>query len=169
LINTDNSKTAKAERFFGTSKIEKEKKMFVKDLVLTEPIYCLIDDYLQKSARLISENNLICLPVFESPAHKNVIGVVTEKVICQASASGLDPQQTKVGRILSNRYFIVTPETEIEECRRIMKENEIDFLFVTEFDNSCSGIITKNLLSEKTSNFQPREMQIQYARTDRLF
>lgn len=143
--------------------------MFVKDLVLTEPIYCLIGDYLQKSARLISENSLICLPVFESTAHKNVIGVITEKVICRASASGLDPRKTKVGRVLSNRYFIVAPETEIEECRRIMDENEIDFLFVTEFDNSCSGVVTKNLLPEKISDFQPREMQIQYARTDRLF
>ena len=143
--------------------------MFVKDLVLTEPIYCLIDDYLQQSARLISENNLICLPVFESLSHKNVIGVITEKVICKASASGLDPQKTKVGRILSNRYFIVTPKTGIEECRRIMKENEVDFLFVTDSDNSCSGIVTKNLLPEKELNFQPREMAIQYARTDRLF
>lgn len=143
--------------------------MFVKDLVLTAPVYCLIDDYLQKSARLISENNLTCLPVFESLTHKNIIGVVTEKVICKASASGLDPQRTKVGRILSNRYFTVTPKTEIEECRRIMKENEIDFLFVTEYDNSCSGIVTKNLLPENELNFQPIERIIQYARTDRLF
>lgn len=132
-------------------------------------MYCLIDDYLQKSARLISENDLVCLPVFESLTHKNVIGVVTEKVICSASASGLDPQRTKVGRILSSRYFTVTPKTEIEECRRIMDENEIDFLFVTEFDNSCSGVVTKNLLPEKEPVFQPREMVIQYARTDRLF
>lgn len=143
--------------------------MFVKDLILTEPIYCLIDDYLQKSARLISENDLICIPVFESLTHKNVIGVVTEKVICKASASGLDPQRTKVGRILSNRYFTVTPKTGIEECRRIMKENEIDFLFVTESDNSCSGVVTKNLLPEKDLNFQTLEPVIQYVRADRLF
>ena len=143
--------------------------MFVKDLVLTAPVYCLIDDYLQESARLISENNLICLPVFESLTHKNVIGVITEKVICKASASGLDPQRTKVGRILSNRYFTVTPKTGIEECRRIMEENEIDFLFVTEFDNSCSGIVTKNLLPEKAANFQTHAPAIQYVRADRLF
>lgn len=143
--------------------------MFIKDLIPTAPIYCLIDDTLQKSARLISENNLICLPIFESLAHKNLIGVITEKVICQASASGLDPQKTKVGRVLSSRYFTVTPNTEIEECRRVMKENEIDYLFITEFDNSCSGIVTKKSLPEKEPNFQPREMRIQYARIDRLF
>lgn len=143
--------------------------MFVKDLISTAPVYCLIDDTLQKSARLISENNLICLPVFESVSHKNLIGVITEKVICQASASGLDPQKTRVGRILSSRYFTISPETEIEECRRIMKENDVDFLFVTEFDNSCSGIVSENLLPEKPAVFQPREMTVQYARTDRLF
>lgn len=144
--------------------------MFVKDLVLTEPVYCLIDDYLQESARLISENELVCLPVFESLTHRNVIGVITEKVICnQAVAKGLDPQRTKVGRVMSNRYFTVSPETEVEECRRIMDESGADFLFVTEFDNSCSGIVTKNLLPEKELVFEPRSMEIQFARTDRLF
>lgn len=144
--------------------------MFVKDLVLTAPVYCLIDDYLQESARLISENELICLPVFESLTHRNVIGVITEKVICnQAVAKGLDPQRTKVGRVMSNRYFTVSPETEVEECRRIMDESGADFLFVTEFDNSCSGVVTKNLLPEKELVFEPRAMEIQFARTDRLF
>lgn len=144
--------------------------MFVKDLILTEPVFCLIDDNLQKSARLISENNLICLPVFESPAHRNVIGVITEKILCHAAvAAGLDPQRTKAGRVMSSRYLTVTPETDIEECRRIMDENEIEYLFVTESDNSCSSVVTKNLLPEKELMFEPRRMEIQYARTDRLF
>lgn len=144
--------------------------MFVKDLVLTEPVFCLIDDYLQKSARLISEHNLICLPVFESHAHRNILGVITEKIICrQAVAAGLDPLRTKVGRVMSSRYFTVTPETDIEECRRIMDENEIEYLFVTEFDNPCSAIVTKNLLPEKELMFEPRPIEIQYAKTDRLF
>lgn len=144
--------------------------MFVKDLVLTAPIYCLIDDYLQKSARLISENNLVCLPVFESSAHRNVIGVITEKVLCrEAVAAGLDPQRTKVGRVMSGRYFTVTPETDIEECRRIMNENEIEYLFVTEFDNSCSAVITRDSLPKEKFTYKPRIMEIQYAKTDRLF
>lgn len=144
--------------------------MFVKDLVLTEPVYCLIGDYLQDAAKLISENDLICLPVFESLMHKNVIGVITEKIICsQAVAKGLDPQRTKVGRIMSNRYFTISPETEVEECRRIIDESGVEFLFIAEFDNSCSGIVTKNLLPEKELIFEPRPIEIQFARNDRLF
>ena len=144
--------------------------MLVKDLILTEPVVCLIDDYVQKSARLISEHDLVCLPVVESFAHKNVIGVITEKDICrQAIAAGLDPQKTSVGRIMNNRFFTVTPEIEIDECCRIMQENKVDYLLVTNPDNFCSGIVTRDLLPEKDFLFNPPKVAVQYAGADRIF
>ena len=144
--------------------------MLVKDLILTEPVLCLIDDYVQKSARLISEHDLVCLPVVESFAHKNVIGVITEKDICRhAIAAGLDPQKTSVGRIMNNRFFTVTPEIEIDECYRIMQENKVDYLLVTNPDNFCSGIVTRDLLPEKDFLFNPPKVAVQYAGADRIF
>ena len=144
--------------------------MLVKELDLTEPVVCLIDDYLQKSALLLSENNIVYLPVVESFAHRNVIGFVTDREICrQAIAKGLDPKKTTVGRVMNNRFFTVTPDTRTDECWRIMKENKVDFLFVNKDDNSCSGILTKDLLPEKEFFFDSSRLQIQYAKTDRLF
>ena len=144
--------------------------MLVKDLLLTEPMVCLIDDYLQNAARLFSEHDLVCLPVVESFAHKNVIGVITEKDICrQAIAAGLDPQKTSVGRIMNNRFFTVKPETAIDECCRIMQENKVDYLLVSKPDNSCSGIVTRDLLPEKDFLFNPPKVAVQYAGADRIF
>ena len=68
--------------------------MLVKELFVAQPVVCLIDDYLQKPAQLMAENDLACIPVVESLAHMNLIGVVSEKEICrQAVAAGLDPVQ----------------------------------------------------------------------------
>lgn len=144
--------------------------MLVKDLLLSEPVVCLVDDYLQKSAQLISEHDLICLPVVESFAHKNVIGVITEKDICrQAIAVGLDPQKTSVGRIMNNRFFTVKPETAIDECWQIMLENKVDYLVVANPDNSCSGIVTRDLMPETDFHFNPLKIEVHHAGADRIF
>ncbi len=147
--------------------------MLVKDLLLTEPVVCLIDDYLPKTVQLISEHDLVCLPVVESLAHKNVIGVITEKDICrQAIAVGLDPRKTSVGRIMNNRFFTVKPETAIDECWRLMLKNKVDYLFVTNSDNSCSGIVTRDLLPEKELLFDVLnvpKIAVHHAGADRIF
>ena len=144
--------------------------MLVKELVLAQPMFCLIDDYLDKTARIMAENDLECIPVVESLAHKNVIGVITDREICrQVVAAGLEPSVTSVGRIMNSRFFTVDPERDTDDCYRIMKENKVKFLFVTEENNSCWGIITEADIPETdvSGNFQHQAFQ--YIRHDRIF
>lgn len=144
--------------------------MLVKELLLAEPVVCSIDDYLVKSAELIAENNLVCLPVVESPAHKNLIGVVTDKEICRkAIAAGLNPSKTTVGRVMNSSFLTIDPETELEECYRKMKDNQADFIFVTDENNSYLGVITEEDLSQRKVRFFDRQYNLQYIRNDRIF
>lgn len=144
--------------------------MLVKELLLAEPFVCSIDDYLVESARLIAENNLVCLPVVESAAHKNLIGVVTDKEICRkAIAAGLNPSKTTVGRVMNCSFLTIDSETQVEECYRKMKDNAADFIFVTDENNSCLGVITKEDLPHKDVQYFDRQHNLQHIRNDRIF
>ncbi|MEO6588249.1 MAG: CBS domain-containing protein [Pyrinomonadaceae bacterium] len=144
--------------------------MLVKELVLAKPTFCLVDDYLQQTAQIMADNDLMCVPVVESLAHKNVIGVITDKEICRGVvAAGLKPSNTSVGRVMNSRFFTVDLDTDTENCSRIMKENKISFLFVIDENNSCTGIITEDDIAETdfSENFQSHSFQ--YIRHDRIF
>jgi predicted transcriptional regulator len=144
--------------------------MLIKELLLAKPIVCLIDDYLQKPAQLMAENDIECVPVVESLAHLNLIGVVSEKEICrQAIAAGLDPSKTTVGRIMSCRFLTVDPETEVEECLQKLKDNRMDYLFVTDENNSCLGILTEEDLPESDFRLRNQNHDFHYIRNDRIF
>lgn len=144
--------------------------MLVKELLSAPPIVCQIDDYLQKTAQIIAENDLACIPVVESLAHKNLIGVITEKDICrQAVAAGLDPSKTKVGRIMSCRFLTVDAETDVEECCRIMEESKLDQVFVTDENNACLGVISKEDLPAAEQRFHKPDYSFHYIKNDRIF
>jgi predicted transcriptional regulator len=144
--------------------------MLVKELLLAKPIVCLIDDYLQKPAQLMAENDLTCVPVVESLGHMNLIGVVSDKEICrQAVAEGLDPFKTTVGRVMSCRFLTVDSETEVEECFQKLRKNKMKYIFVTDENNSCLGILTEEDLPETNFRLQNQNHDLYYIRNDRIF
>jgi predicted transcriptional regulator len=144
--------------------------MLVKDLLLTKPVVCLIDDYLQKPAQMMAENDLACIPVVESLAHMNLIGVVSDREICrQAVAAGLDPSKTTVGRVMSCRFLTVDSETEVEECFQKLRENRMNYIFVTDENNSFLGILTEDDLPETQFRLQNQNHDFHYIRNDRIF
>lgn len=144
--------------------------MLVKELLLAKPVVCLIDDYLQKPAQLLAENDLACVPVVESLSHMNLIGVVSDKEICrQAVAEGLDPFKTTVGRVMNCRFLTVDSETEVEECFQKLKENKTNYIFVTDENNSCLGILTEEDLPETDFRLQNHNHDFHYIKNDRIF
>lgn len=144
--------------------------MLVKELLPAKPVVCLIDDYLQKTARLLAENDLACLPVVESLAHNNLVGVITDKEICRkAIAAGLDPSRTTVGRVMSCRFLTVDSDTEVEECFQKMKESNLEYVFITDENNSCLGVLTEEDLSDTDSQFHNQNHNVYYIRNDRIF
>lgn len=144
--------------------------MLVKELMLAKPVVCLIDDYLQKPAQLMAENDLNCIPVVESLAHMNLIGVVSDKEICrQAVATGLDPLKTTVGRVMRSHFLTIDSETEIEDCLLKLKENKSRYIFVTDENNSILGTLTEEDIPESNFRLQNHSQDFQNIRNDRIF
>lgn len=128
--------------------------MLVKD-ILQSPIMITSDTYLQEVVQTMTQNNIFAIPVVESLVHKNPIGVVTEKSICRRSiAEGLNPLKLTAGRVLNSNYKIVTPNTSLENCHRIMQSCKVRYLVVTDENNVCSGIVTVDEISQNLNNRQ---------------
>ena len=144
--------------------------MIVKELLPLQPTVCMVDDYLQKVVNLMTEKDLSCIPVVESLAHMNPIGVVSEKDICrQTIAAGLNPAKLTVGRVMNCHFLTVSPETEIEDCYRLMRENKAKYLLVCDANNVCRGVITENQVAQKKLLITPPQVFTQSYRVDRIF
>lgn len=129
--------------------------MIIKEILPPNPIMCTPDTYLQEVVRTMSQNNLFSIPVVESLVHKNPIGVVTEKSICRRSiAEGLNPLNLTAGRVMNSNYKVVTPNTSLENCHRIMESCKVRYLVVTDENNVCCGIITFDEIYRKINNQQ---------------
>lgn len=124
--------------------------MLVKEILPPNPIVCTSDTHLQEVAQMMTQNNLFCIAVVESLVHKNPIGVVTEQSICRrAIAEGLNPLKLTAGRVMNGNYKIVTPNSSLENCHRIMDSYNVRYLVVVDENNVCRGIVTLDEVYKK--------------------
>lgn len=111
--------------------------------ILRNQAMCTPETNIQKVVKLMIENNSYSIPVVESLAHKNPIGVITEKSICRRSiGEGLNPLKMNAGRAMNCDYRKVSPDTSLDDCIGIMESNRIEYILVCDEDNVCCGLVT---------------------------
>lgn len=151
--------------------------MLIREILPTNPLLCTADTSVPEVVRLMMDNNCHCIPIVESNVHKNPIGVVTEHDICLKSiAQGINPLRITAARVMNGNFESVSPETDLKECFRLMKEKNLQFLIVTDENNVCFGtadfekvkrFINKSEESLSFESFSNPSVQINYL--DRIF
>ena len=151
--------------------------MLIKEILPKNPILCTADASLPEVVRLMMENDCPCVPIVESNAHKNPIGVVTEHDICLKSiAAGINPLRITAGRVMNGYFETVSPEKELNECFHLMKEKNLRYLIVADENNVCCGaadyydvarLINESEVSLSLKAFSNHPVQINYL--DRIF
>ena len=125
--------------------------MLAKQVSRHKEIYCTSDTPLTEVFQTMMEQNCRCMPVVESPTHKNIIGTITEHDIClKTITDGLNPQRISAARVMNGNFKTVNCDSTIEECAEILKSSETKQLFVIDEDGAFMGILTeKELKSER--------------------
>jgi predicted transcriptional regulator len=125
--------------------------MLAKQVSRNKEIYCTTDASLTEVFNKMTELNCACMPIVESPTHKNIIGTITEHDIClKIITEGLNPQRIRAGRVLNGDFTTVNCDATIEECAELLKLTDPKRLFVIDEDGAFMGILTeKELRSEK--------------------
>jgi predicted transcriptional regulator len=125
--------------------------MLAKQISKNKEIYCTTDMPLTEVFTKMMELNCACMPVVESPTHKNIIGTITEHDIClKTITEGLNPQRIRAGRVLNGDFTTVNCDATVEECAELLKLTKAKRLFVIDENGAFMGILTeKELKSEK--------------------
>lgn len=118
--------------------------MQVKDIMTRDPACCTPDTNLQAVARLMVECDCGEIPVVENRQSMKPVGVVTDRdICCRTVAEGKNPLGMTAGDCMSSPCVTVTPEMSVEECCRVMEENQIRRVPVVDERGACCGIVAQ--------------------------
>src|SRR5919199_3659949 len=116
--------------------------MQVKDIMTPDPACCTPDSTLQRAAEMMVENDCGEIPVVEDVAGMKPVGVITDRdITCRAVAKGLNPLEMKVSDCMTTPCVTVTPDTPLDECCRVLEENQIRRVPVVDEGGACCGIV----------------------------
>lgn len=117
--------------------------MQVSDIMTENPSCCTPDTKLQEVAQMMEENDCGCIPVVEGDTRKPV-GVVTDRdIVTRAVAQGKNPVEMTASDCMSSPVVTVTPETSVDDCCRVMEENQVRRVPVVDANGGCCGMVAQ--------------------------
>src|SRR6266516_6022996 len=116
--------------------------MQVKEVMTADPACCISETGLQEVAQMMIDHDCGEIPVVEDKQTKLPIGVITDRdIVCRTVARGLNPLDLTVADCMSKPCVKVTPDMSLEECSRILEENQIRCVPVVDAAGCCCGIV----------------------------
>jgi len=84
------------------------------------------------------------IPVVDSLESMRPVGVITDRdIVCRAIAAGHDVGQATAEDCMTSPAIIVTPQTDLAECLRLMEDNQIRRVPVVDDTGRCCGIVSQ--------------------------
>ncbi|MBI4455004.1 MAG: CBS domain-containing protein [Acidobacteria bacterium] len=118
--------------------------MLVREIMTKSPACCTPDTNLKDVARLMVEHDCGEIPVIESSQNKTPVGVVTDRdITCRTVAEGKNPLTMTARDCMSGDVVTMTPETSLEECCKVMEENQVRRLPIVDEKGACCGILSQ--------------------------
>src|SRR5918999_6398059 len=116
--------------------------MEVKDIMTPDPACCTPDTTLRRVAEMMVENDCGEIPVVENAASMKPVGVITDRdITCRTVAKGLNPLTMTVSECMTTPCVTVMPDMSLDECCRVLEENQIRRVPVVDAGGACCGIV----------------------------
>jgi CBS domain-containing protein len=126
--------------------------MQIKDVMTPDPACCTPDSTLQRVAEKMVENDCGEIPVVENMASMLPIGVITDRdITCRTIAKGLNPLVMTVADCMTTPCITVMPDMSLDECCRILEENQIRRVPVVDASGACCGIVALADIAKHTT------------------
>jgi len=132
--------------------------MKVKDVMTVDPTAIWITDSLATAAHSMWENDCGILPIIKD--ENKVVGVITDRDVCMASAMRDRPQSTiSVEEAMSRDIFSVMPDDDVHQALELMQEHKIRRLPVLNAQGELKGMLSMNdlvLKAEESNGKKPK-------------
>lgn len=131
--------------------------MQTKEIMTTDVACCGPDTPLPEVARLMVEHDCGEIPVVDE--NKKPLGVVTDRdITCRTVASGKNPLELTARDCMSDPVVTVTPETSVDDCCKVMEENQVRRLPVVDESGACCGIVSQADVAHRVSKEETGEV-----------
>lgn len=117
--------------------------MQVREIMTADPACCTAETGLQEVAQMMIDHDCGEIPVVDNKQSRIPIAVITDRdIVCRAIAKGLNPLELKVADCMSRPSITVPSDMSLEECCKILEENQIRRVPVVDAGGSCCGIVS---------------------------
>ena len=117
--------------------------MKVEEIMTSDPACCTPETTIKEVAQMMVGHDCGEIPVVKNKEKMTPVGVITDRdIVCRTVAIGLNPLDMIVADCMTEPCVTVTPEMSLEECSRILEENQIRRVPVVDANGSCCGIVS---------------------------
>ena len=139
--------------------------MKVKEVMTPDARATWITESLADAAKSMWENDCGVLPIIKDG--RKVVGMITDRDICMATAmKDRNPSGISVEEVMTGTVYAATPEEDIEQALKTMREHKIRRLPVLNPQGELEGILSMNDIVLKAKGKKP---QIDYADVVKTF
>lgn len=125
----------------------------IEELMTTDIAYCVPETALGEIARKMATYDCGEIPVFEDGEKRVPIGVVTDRdIVCRILARYENPLQGRAEDCMSTPCVTVAHNASVEDCCRVLEQNQIRRAPVIDDEGQCCGMISLADLVRERSN-----------------
>lgn len=107
--------------------------MQVRDIMTQSPAFCTLQTKLERVAQMMVEHDCGAIPVVDREASGVPVGIVTDRdITVRIVARGQNPLQLDAADAMTRATVTISPEADVAEAARMMKEEEVRRLLVVE-------------------------------------
>ena len=118
--------------------------MKVQEIMSNNPACCTRETSLQDVAVLMVEHDCGEIPVVDNTQSKRPVGVITDRdITCRTVALGKNPLELRARDCMSSPAVTVTTQTSVDDCLKLMEENQLRRVPVVDESGCCCGMVSQ--------------------------
>ena len=130
--------------------------MLVGDVMTNHAVYVKEDEPVSAAARLLKQYNIGALPVCDDQGC--LMGMITDRdIVLRCVASGENPENTPIGRIMSRGIKTVHPGDYIEDASETMSRSQIRRLPVVEHGRLVGMLALGDMARQENCDIEASE------------
>ncbi|MBV9217745.1 MAG: CBS domain-containing protein [Acidobacteria bacterium] len=117
--------------------------MQVREIMTAHPACCTPESSLTETVRLMIDHDCGEIPVVQNLEDCMPLGVITDRdIVCRTIGKGLNPLEMNVADCMSYPLVSVKEDTSLDECYKVLEENQIRRMPIVDARGSCVGIVS---------------------------
>ena len=115
--------------------------MKIKALMISDVKCCSTQDTLNTAAQIMWDNDIGAVPVVDEDGRLR--GMLTDRDVCMAAyLRGITLKDAITASVMTQRVFSCTPEDDLSEARKLMREKQLRRIPVVDSNGRVAGIIS---------------------------